>query len=224
MPPLDPLTPQETPQDLIEIPDGDAITVDEAITIAGEMTFSLGKSTLQRWAKHWREKPGGAVRCVLVTTTSGKIYKLSRDDFRAWIFDQQQNQKPHEIPQDLSRPHEVLRDPARSRETSPEEHHLPNHIKELESEIMNLKIDLGVRKQLLDRVKEEIDDLRSMNHSLLRENGALEYQLLQLPPAPKREVAPSTPAPHTSQSYPNAASIDMQPETHPPAVDKQLGL
>jgi len=54
---------------------------------------------------------------------------------------------------------------------------------------MHLKIDIGVRKQLLERAKEEMDGLRSVTNNLLRENGALQYQIHQLaPPAPKSQV------------------------------------
>ena len=60
---------------------------------------------------------------------------------------------------------------------------------------MDLKIDLGVRKQLLDRASQEMNDMRSMTDNLLRENGALQFQLQQLPaPADNRpddrEVGP----------------------------------
>ncbi len=62
---------------------------------------------------------------------------------------------------------------------------------------MQLKIDVGVRKQLLERAKEEMQDLRSMTDNLLRENGQLQYQILQIAaPAPKREAeAPVQSAP-----------------------------
>ena len=47
---------------------------------------------------------------------------------------------------------------------------------------MQLKIDVGARKQLLERAKDDMDDLRSMTDNLLRENGSLRFQLQQLPP------------------------------------------
>ena len=186
MPPSDLARPPEVPQ--IEIKDDDAIAIDEALTIAGDLAFTLGKSTLQRWAKHWREQQGGAVRCVLVTTAVGKIYKLSRQDFEAWVFDQKQNDKSRETPRDLRRSLETSRDLPRPRETSDEAEEFTTRVKELENENMQLKIDVGVRKQLLERVKEEIDELRSEANRLHRENGALQYQILQLAPPPEREV------------------------------------
>jgi hypothetical protein len=189
MPPQEPREPQEVSRDAVEIRDEDAITIQEALAFASEQEFSLGKSTLQRWTKFWYDNPGGAVRCILVTTRGGKIYKLSRDNFQAWVFDQKQNDKSHETPRDPARPLKTSRDPVRPREVSSEADENTNRLKELENENMQLKIDVGVRKQLLQRAKEEMDDLRSMTNGLLRENGSLEFQLRQLAaPTPKREA------------------------------------
>jgi hypothetical protein len=193
----DPPGPQEASRDPIEIREDDAITVHEALALASDLGFALGKSTLQRWALFWKDHPGGAVRCVLVTTSGGNVYKLSREDFEAWVFDQKQNDKSREISRDPMRPPKVSRDLERPRETSTETQQSTSRLKDLENENMQLKIDVGVRKQLLERAKEEMDDLRSMTNSLLRENGSLQYQILQLaPPAPKREVeSEQTPPP-----------------------------
>ena len=94
--------PPEALRDPIEIRDEDAITIDEALVIASENSYDLGKSTLQRWSKFWEEKRG-AVRSILVTHAGGKFYKLSREDFQAWVFDRKQNARPPEVPQGLSR-------------------------------------------------------------------------------------------------------------------------
>ena len=97
----------------------------------------------------------------------------------------------------------------RPRETSDETREESERLKELESESMQLKIDLGVRKQLMERVKEEIDGLRSMTNNLLRESGALDYQLRQLsaPHQPSRELETPAPLdPHSAQ-----APIGQQP-------------
>jgi hypothetical protein len=75
-------------------------------------------------------KPGGAVRCVFVNNRAGKFYKLSREDFEAWVFDQKINVKSHE--------------------TSDETQDSASMIKELKNEIMQLQIDVGVRKQLTE--------------------------------------------------------------------------
>jgi len=200
-----PSRPPEVSGDAVEIRDADAITINEALTIAGEHSFTLGKSTLQRWAKFWYDRPGGAVRCILVTTRGGNFYKLSRENFQAWLFDQKQNDKSRETPQDLARPHETSRGPGRSRETSAESGETASRIKELENENMQLKIDVGVRRQLLERAKEEMEGLRSMTDTLLRENGALQYQIHhQLGPASKSEVdeqqAPSVDNPPQGQT------------------------
>jgi hypothetical protein len=187
MPPQDAVSSQLTSPDQVEIRDEDAVTINEALVIAGDLSFALGKSTLQRWTKFWMEHPGGAVRCVLVTTTAGKIYKLSRGDFEAWVFDQKQNDKSLETPRDPARPSKISRDLERPREVLGEVQENSSRLKELENENMQLKIDVGVRKQLLERAKEEMDDLRSMTNNLLRENGSLQYQIHQLAtPTPQR--------------------------------------
>ena len=43
--------PPEALRDPIEIRDEDAITIEEALVIASENSYDLGKSTLQRWSK-----------------------------------------------------------------------------------------------------------------------------------------------------------------------------
>ena len=201
-----PLPPQETSQDPVEIKEEDAITINEALALAEASSFPLGKSTLQRWAKVWHDHPGGAVRCLLVTTRVGNFYKLSREDFEAWVFDQKENMRPPEAPQGLERPQETSQNLTRPHEASVETTEHAARIKELENENMQLKIDVGVRKQLLERVKEEMDTMRTTANNLLRENGALQYQLLQLAP-PKRE-ADST----------QSTSVDNQPSPQTPAL------
>jgi hypothetical protein len=191
----------------IEIREEDAITIDQAIAIAADLSFALGKSTLQRWAKFWRDRAGGPVRSVLVTTTSGKIYKLSREDFEAWVFDQKQNDRSRETPPDLTRSREASPDLERPHEVSGEATQDTNRIKELESENLQLKIDLGVRKQLLDRAKEEMDGLRSMANTLLRENGALQYQIHQLAPAKNAEPAVASPGVDNSMAINDGATL-----------------
>jgi hypothetical protein len=181
--------PPEAPRDPIEIRDEDAITIDEALLIANENAYPLGKSTLQRWSKFWEERRG-PVRSILVTHAAGKFYKLSRDDFQSWVFDRKQNARPLEAPEDLSRSHETLRDLKRPRETSPETDESANRIKELENENLNLKIDLSARKQLIELVQKEINNVRSEQQSLLREMGGLEFQLRQLPKPPSFDTYP----------------------------------
>jgi hypothetical protein len=154
--------PPEASRDPIEIRDDDAITINDALAFAADLSFMLGKSTLQRWAKFWEERPGGPVRSIIVTTTAGKFYKLSRQDFEAWVFDQKQNKKLPETPRDPTRPSKTSRDPERPREVSDERVEESGRVKELENENLQLKIDLGVRKQLLERAKEEMDYLRTM--------------------------------------------------------------
>jgi hypothetical protein len=151
------------------------------------------------------------VRSILVTHAAGKFYKLSRDDFQAWVFDRKQNARPPEAPPDPSRSLETPQDLKRPRETSHEVEGDATRIKELESENMQLKIDVGVRKQLLERAKEEMDEFRSMANNLLRENGALEYQLRQL-------AAPNQ-SRHDERPQPPAVSPEADNREAPPLVD-----
>ena len=88
-----------------------------------------------------------------------------------------------------------------------------SRIKELENENMQLKIDVGVRKQLLERAKEEMDEMRTLSHNLLRENGTLQYQigLLAAPPTPTREVVREQPPAVPPQSSAGEAPIETYP-------------
>lgn len=200
-----PTQPHETLQDMVEIRSENEITIPAAMQLAQDASLQLGLSTLQRWAKLWAQQGASAkVKAVLVTTRQGKLYKLDRLDFESWIFDQKQNARPLEAPQDLARSHDVSQDPAKPRETSrdaarpreiSQDEDRAERLRELESENMNLKIDIGVRKQLLDRAKEEMDGLRAMTNNLLRENGALAYQIHQLaPPSARQTEREATPA------------------------------
>ena len=198
-PDLDPSL--EVPQDLIEIKEENAITLGAGLQIAHDASLPLGLSTLQRWAKIWREKGSQSpVKSILAITRSGKEYKIDRDDFTAWVLREKENAQPSETSRDPKRPLDVSRDPATPRETLKDPSEIAR-IKELENDNLQLKIDLGVRKQLLERVKDEIDDLRSIANNLLRENGALQYQIHQLPPPTSTQTHQS---PHLAQSVDNS--------------------
>jgi hypothetical protein len=198
--------------------------------MAHTASLQLGLSTLQRWAKAWAQQGASAkVKVVLVTTRQGKLYKLDRQDFEAWVFDQKQNAKPSELPEDLVRSHDVSQDPAKSRETSRDtarpravsEDASQDRLRELESENMNLKIDLGVRKQLLERAKEELDGLRTMANNLLRENGALSYQIHQLAPPADRGTAHDAAPPsthHQVMGVPISPTVDNSGASGTPSI------
>lgn len=193
----------ETPQGEVEISQDAAIAIGEALIVAASIPFPIGKSTLQRWAKHWAERGAASpVKCVLVTSRLGSSYRIDRDDFEAWAFEQAQNERPAETPQDLPRPHETQGDPARSHETSRDakrphetsqgeadasEADMIARVKALEDDNMQLRIDVGIRKELIIRANDEMRGLRKAADMLLRENGALNYQLAQLeaPQVPK---------------------------------------
>ena len=174
-----------------------AITVQDALTHALNENFPIGKSTIQRWAKSWSDQGATSpVKCVLVTTRTGASYQLDRDDFLSWLIEQKQNTKPgkvlpdpersRETPRDLPRSRETQRDPERSSETSRGFHETgsvsQDEIAGLRNEIMNLKIDVGIRKELINQTAAEINRLRQQTESLLIEKGALQFQLLQLAP------------------------------------------
>jgi len=202
--PPDLATPPETPQEIVEIKDENAITLTAALQIAHDASLPMGLSTLQRWAKIWREQGSHSpVKSILPITRSGKEYKIDRDDFTAWVLREKENATPHTALQDLKRPRDASQDPVASRET-PQDPNEVGRIKELENENLQLKIDLGVRKQLLERAKDEMDDLRSMTSNLLRENGALQYQIHQLPP----------PAPNRAHQSPDGMTVDNSTPTN----------
>ena len=206
------MPPAETPRDPVEIRQDAAISIQEALNIADEQLFPIGKSTLQRWAKVWAElRAESPVKSVLVTTRKGNVYHLDREDFKAWIFVQKQNVRPgetlrdpmisHETPQDIARPQQTSRDTERPRETSSEEMNTDAQQK-LRDENMQLKIDVEVRKQLLNQAAGEITRQRNQIEGLHRENGALQSQLLQL----------SAPAKQDRLDLPPAADHVHEPE------------
>jgi len=213
MPPQDAARSDEAPRDAVEIRQDAAITIQEALIIAAEQSFPIGKSTLQRWAKVWAERgAASSVKSVLVTNRAGSFYRFDRDDFKAWLFDQKQNMRPgetlqdpkmsHETPRGAVRPQQTSRDTERPRETSRDEAE-PDVAQKLRDENMQLKIDVEVRKQLLNQAAGEITRQRDHIEGLLRENGALQSRVLQLaapadrvrqqdlPPAPDSGLAES---------------------------------
>ena len=99
----------EVSQDLVEIRHEDAITINDALVLAAQISFTIGRSTLQRWAKVWHELgTASQVKCVLVTTRAGSIYKLDRQDFEAWVLEQKKTiglTRYRRVLRDLSRPH-----------------------------------------------------------------------------------------------------------------------
>ena len=184
MPPADLNAAQETPRDPIEIRAENAITIAAAVQLAHDASLPLGLSTLQRWAKNWYDQVDRSpVKTILVTTRAGKAYTLDKEDFEAWVFEQKQNGRSQEISLGLERPREISRDPKRPVEASQDPDEVPQ-MKKLESELFQLKIDIGVRNQLLDRAREEMEKIRSAGNELLRENGALQFELRQLKAAP----------------------------------------
>ena len=195
----------ETQRESVEIPQDNAITIQDAVLLAANENFSIGKSTIQRWAKSWYDRgTTSPVKCILVSTRTGTFYRLDRDDFTSWLIEQKNNvrpgkvlqdpERPHETPKDPERSQQTSRDPVRSSETSRDFHEAESsdqgQVGKLREEIMNLKIDIGIRKELVNQAAGEINRLRQQTESLLVEKGALQFQLLQLaaPAAGSRPV------------------------------------
>jgi hypothetical protein len=232
MPAEEPTVPHETPRDPIHISQENGISIQEALEIAEAENVPLGKSTLQRWALTWEQQHAQSpVKCVAWIVTGTKTYVLDREEFRAWLFERKQNMRPnetvrdpagsHEVSQDPARPRQASGDPMRPRETSQDsersslQREESEELIELRKKVMNLTIDLEVRKQLLERASTEIDRERSRSENVLRENGALQYQLRQLGPGrvheqvdePSPDAAPKeegSHAPNEIDQTPNA--------------------
>ena len=117
---FDDLSPShEVPRDPVVLRQDAAITVQDALALAINENFPIGKSTIQRWAKTWSDQASvSPVKCVLVTTRTGASYQIDRDDFLSWLIEQKQNTRLGKVLQDPERPHETLKDPMRSRQTS----------------------------------------------------------------------------------------------------------
>jgi hypothetical protein len=180
MPPQDANRSDETSRDAVEIRQDAAITIQEALIIAAEQSFPIGKSTLQRWAKVWADRgAASSVKSVLVTNRAGSFYRLDRDDFKAWLFDQKQNMREGDVLRDPTMSHETSRDTERPRETLNADMNT-DATQKLRDENMQLKIDVEVRKQLLNQAASEITRQRDHIEGLLRENGALQSRVLQL--------------------------------------------
>ena len=204
----DPTSSQEASTAQVEIRLDAAITIPEALAISAAEAFPVGKSTLQRWAKTWGALgTASPVKSVLVTTRTGAAYRVDRDDFTAWLIEQKQNLRPGEMlkdpvtsleaPRGPEMPRETSQDPERNHQTSrdPSGSQGTSHVRtrayssgveeedqgsSLRDENMQLKIDVEVRKQLLNQAAGEITRQRDQIEKLLRENGGLQSQVLQL--------------------------------------------
>lgn len=63
----------------------------------------------------------------------------------------------------------------------------------MENENLQLKIDAGVCRELINRASDEMRGLRKTADMLLRENGALHYQLAQLEAPQERKAIGARP-------------------------------
>ena len=130
----------------------------------------MGKSTLQRRAKAWRDMGHAApVKSVLVTLPqAGDRYRIDRDDFLAWIFDCKSNLAPHETSADLARSPEAPAQPtAKSEKTdmqpgageTPADTHNDKYVRQLEREnvMLHRQIDTmtSVVESTLENVKQQ---------------------------------------------------------------------
>jgi hypothetical protein len=122
--------------------------------------------------------------------------------------------RPH---QDPGRPHEVtarFQNELEGDQLLQQIKELEDEKKKLEEDNLHLKIDVGVRRELINRAREEMTRLRTMADSLLRENGALGYQIQQLA-APANKIGID--APHrqlnVQQSLPADSEQDDSKDT-----------
>ena len=215
--PRDPTRPLETSQDIVQvtIPEANAIKLSEALLIAQGNNIPIGKSTLQRWAKVWAETADTPVKAVLQVTRDGRHYEVDRDDFEAWLLQEAENKpaptnlpRPHETPQDLPRPDQTSQDPVRPTDTSDDRGALLDRVSKLEKENLQLKIDVGVRHELIDKAQTEMNALRTELREMWTKNGALKQQLLQLAP----------PTTSTQQDREVPPTVDNHDQDSPPAV------
>ena len=245
MPTNDTASSQEASPTPVEIRLDAAITIPEALAIAAAEAFPVGKSTLQRWAKTWGALGAASpVKSVLVTTRTGAAYRVDRDDFTAWIIEQKQNMRPGEMLKDPAISQETSRGPEMSRETfqDPERHRetprdpsgsqgpsrgrtrgysndteQDDQDSSLRDENMQLKIDVEVRKQLLNQAAGEINRQRDQIEKLLRENGGLQSQVLQLsPPSGAYHATLMTPQTVHEPADEQPRSIDHDNGDNPP--------
>lgn len=81
----------------VVIAEENSITLDAALQLAAAERYPIAKSTLQRRAKQWREQgTAAAVKSVLIVLPSiGATYRIDREDFIAYIFDQKNNLRTH---------------------------------------------------------------------------------------------------------------------------------
>ena len=185
---------QQVSQDASEvtIAQSNAITLAEALVLARQTDVAIGKSTLQRWAKAWTEIPNSPVKAILQVTRTGRHYEIDRDDYESWLLEQAENQqtpadplRSDQVLQDLKGLGEVPEGLTRSSEASRDDHdktELQAQVHELEAENLQLRIDVGVRRELVAQAKTEMDTLRGSVEQILKQNGALEFQLRQLAP------------------------------------------
>ena len=92
------------------------------------------------------------------------------------------------------------------------------------TENMNLKIDIGVRKGLLDRAWTQLKEISTEANNLLRENGALQYQIRQIA-APADSARPDQQddqsghqEPPQAATFVEAPPVDNTPGSDQPAV------
>lgn len=92
----------------VTIPDENVISINEALALAAAEGYPMGKTTLQRKAKAWREAGHAApVKSLLVMTPAGAIQRLDREDFLSWVFDMKNTLRRLPPQQDASRDLEV---------------------------------------------------------------------------------------------------------------------
>ena len=160
----------------VEIPSDRAIDIQEALSLATQEHYPIGKSTLQRRAMYWKELGAASpVKSVLVYASgiSQPGYRMDREDFLSWILQQKSMSKspeaspdatrPLETPSDLMRPIETSPDRAmphrqteaiQSRETSDAEH---RYVRRLEHDLERLEKELDTKTTQITQLNKTLD-------------------------------------------------------------------
>ena len=126
----------------------------------------MGKATMQRYAKTWREMGHAApVKSIMPISPSGSIQLLDREDFLSWIFSAQST------PRRGTTPPATARDDVRSPEIS-ETHqasvetgrgasidHTDKYVSQLERETEMLREQIMIKDQQVSTQSRTIDTL-----------------------------------------------------------------
>ena len=150
----------------VTIPEENVINITDALVLAAAEGYPMGKATLQRYAKTWREMGHAApVKSIMPISPSGSIQLLDREDLLSWIFNAQST------PRRGTTPPATARDDVRSPEIS-ETHqasvetgrgasidHTDKYVSQLERETEMLREQIMIKDQQVSTQSRTIDTL-----------------------------------------------------------------